>query len=151
MGLLLGLDPLVAQAFGARRLDECHRWLVHGVWLGVLVVAADARGRCSGMNATLPSWGCRPDVLVLARPYFGDRSTWSLPPLLCYVAFRRYLQAMSIVRPVMFALVAANMINAVVNWVLIYGHFGAPALGVRGLGLRDAGGADRHGGLCCWS
>jgi MATE family multidrug resistance protein len=31
MGLLLGLDPLVAQAFGAGRLDECHRWLVDGV------------------------------------------------------------------------------------------------------------------------
>ena len=37
MGLLLGLDPLVAQAFGARRLDECHRWLVHGVWLSLLI------------------------------------------------------------------------------------------------------------------
>src|SRR4051794_17681979 len=33
MGLLLGLDPLVAQAFGARRIDECHRWLIAGVWL----------------------------------------------------------------------------------------------------------------------
>src|SRR5215831_9466431 len=37
MGVLLGLDPLVAQAFGARRLDECHRWLVDGVWLGLFV------------------------------------------------------------------------------------------------------------------
>src|SRR5690349_4607547 len=37
MGLLLGLDPLVAHAFGARRLDECHRWLVDGVWLAALI------------------------------------------------------------------------------------------------------------------
>src|SRR3954469_6645760 len=37
MGLLLGLDPLVAQAFGAGRIDECHRWLVDGVWLGLMV------------------------------------------------------------------------------------------------------------------
>src|SRR4051812_12290232 len=37
IGLLLGLDPLVSQAFGARRLDECHRWLVDGVWLSALV------------------------------------------------------------------------------------------------------------------
>src|SRR5262249_27912038 len=37
MGLLLGLDPLVAQAFGARRIDECHRWLVDGLWLSVFV------------------------------------------------------------------------------------------------------------------
>ena len=37
MGVLLGLDPLVAQAFGAGRLADCHRWLVDGVWLGVFV------------------------------------------------------------------------------------------------------------------
>src|SRR5687767_16011598 len=36
MGLLLGLDPLVAQAFGASRIDECHEWLVAGVWLAIL-------------------------------------------------------------------------------------------------------------------
>ena len=37
MGLLLGLDPLVAQAFGARRTTECERWLKHGLLLAVLV------------------------------------------------------------------------------------------------------------------
>src|SRR5512145_3012759 len=35
MGLLLGLDTLVSQSFGARRLDDCHRWLVHGVVLAL--------------------------------------------------------------------------------------------------------------------
>ena len=37
MGLLLGLDTLVSQAYGARRLDECHRWLFHGLALAVLI------------------------------------------------------------------------------------------------------------------
>ena len=32
MGMLLGLDTLVSQSFGAGRLDECHRWLLHGVY-----------------------------------------------------------------------------------------------------------------------
>src|SRR6476659_7702827 len=39
MGLLLGLDPLVAQAYGAARLDECHRWLIDGVWLCVIITS----------------------------------------------------------------------------------------------------------------
>ena len=39
MGLLLGLDPLVAAAFGARRVDECHNWLVAGVWLALALLA----------------------------------------------------------------------------------------------------------------
>jgi MATE family multidrug resistance protein len=130
MGLLLGLDPLVAQAFGARRLDECHRWLIDGVWLGVLA-SPPMMGVVFAMNASLPRWGLPPEVLALARPYLSILM-WSLPPLLLYVAFRRYLQAMNLVRPVMFALVAANLVNAAANWVLIYGHLGAPAMGVPG-------------------
>jgi multidrug resistance protein, MATE family len=130
MGLLLGLDPLVAQAFGARRLDECHRWLVDGVWLSVLVMPPMI-ALLFGINATLDRWGLPPGVLVLARPTLSIL-TWTLVPLLFYVAFRRYLQAMNLVRPVMFALVAANIVNAAANWILIHGHFGVPAMGVRG-------------------
>src|SRR3954466_6359662 len=133
MGLLLGLDPLVAQAFGARRLDECHRWLVDGVWLG-LIVTLPMAAIVLGMNATLHLGGLPPEVVVLARPYLAIL-TWSLPPLLLYVAFRRYLQAMNLVRPVMIALVTANIVNAAANWVLIFGHLGAPAMGVRGSAL----------------
>src|SRR3990172_8377013 len=40
IGLLLGLDTLVSQAFGARRIDECHRWLHHGVALALLLAPA---------------------------------------------------------------------------------------------------------------
>ena len=130
MGLLLGLDPLVAQSFGARRIDECHHWLVAGVWLALLA-SLPIMGTVYGLNATLPMWGLPPGVLALAQPYLTVL-TWSLPPLLFYVAFRRYLQAMNVVRPVTITLIAANVVNAAANWILIFGNFGAPALGVRG-------------------
>jgi len=130
MGLLLGLDPLVAQAFGAGRVDECHRWLVDGIWLGVFV-SVPTVALLYGMDATLDWWGLPAQVVVLVRPYLGVLN-WSLPPLLLYVAFRRYLQAMNLVRPIVIALVSANLVNAFFNWILIFGHFGAPALGVRG-------------------
>ena len=130
MGLLLGLDPLVAQAFGARRLDECHRWLLDGVWLCALITLPVV-GALLGLSASLRFWGLPPGVLQLTRPYLLIL-TWSLPPLLLYAAFRRYLQAIGVVRPVMVALIVANVVNAVANWVLIYGRLGAPALGVRG-------------------
>jgi MATE family multidrug resistance protein len=53
-------------------------------------------------------------------------------PLLLYATFRRYLQGLHIVRPVMVALVTANLVNALGNWMLIWGHFGVPALGING-------------------
>ncbi|HVQ12827.1 MAG TPA: MATE family efflux transporter, partial [Vicinamibacterales bacterium] len=49
-----------------------------------------------------------------------------------YAALRRYLQGRHIVRPVMAALISANLVNAAANWVLIYGNLGMPALGVAG-------------------
>ncbi len=130
MGLLLGLDPLVAQAYGASRLDECHRWLIDGVWLCVIITGPVIAGLFA-LSASLGAWGLPAEVLRLTRPYL-DILTWSLPPLLLYVAFRRYLQGLGIVRPVMVALIVANLVNALANWMLIYGHLGAPAMGVRG-------------------
>ena len=49
-----------------------------------------------------------------------------------YSAFRRYLQGMGVVQPIMIALVLANIVNVVFNWILIFGNLGAPAMGVRG-------------------
>ena len=130
MGLFLGLDTLVSHAYGAGRVDDCHRWLVHGTLLS-LVVSVPITLLLLGLSSLLGRWGLDPAVYRLSRPYL-DILVWSVGPLLLYATFRRYLQGMGVVRPVMIALVAANVTNAIVNWILIYGKFGAPAMGVRG-------------------
>jgi MATE family multidrug resistance protein len=130
MGLLLGLDTLVAQAFGARRPEECRRWLVHGVYLSLLLVAPLA-ALSQLVISSLELWRLDPAVFTLARPYLQVVS-WSLLPLLAYTTFRRYLQATNFVAPVTFALVSANLINLAGDWALIFGHLGAPALGTVG-------------------
>jgi len=130
IGLLLGLDTLVSQAFGARRVDECHRWLYHGLALACLLAPIMVLLAWIGIR-TLSVWGFDPAVARLLKPYLTIL-IWSALPLLLYAALRRYLQAMNVVRPVMFALVSANLVNAAINWVLVYGNLGAPALGVSG-------------------
>jgi MATE family multidrug resistance protein len=130
MGLLLGIDTLVSQAFGAGDIDECHRWLVHGIVLAV-VLSIPITALLLWIATGLDSWGIAPSVLILTKPYLVIVA-WSVPPLLLYAAFRRYLQGMGVVRPIMLALLAANVVNVIVNWVLIYGNLGAPALGVAG-------------------
>jgi MATE family multidrug resistance protein len=130
MGLLLGLDTLVSQAYGAGRTEECDRWLVHGLVLGASI-AVPLTGIVLGGVALMHRAGLHPDVERLTVPYLRA-VTWSLLPLLCYAALRRYLQGMGLVRPVTFALVSANLVNVVANWALIYGRLGLPALGVAG-------------------
>ena len=130
MGLMLGLDAFVSQAHGAGDERECLEWLHQGVWLAccatpIVMVLAWL------MYGTLDRWGLHPDTRRLVGPYLRVISTGALP-LLLYAAFRRYLQGMHVVRPIMIALVTANAINAVANWILIYGNLGMPALGVAG-------------------
>ena len=130
MGLLLGLDALVSQAFGAGRLDECHAWLVHGVVLA-LALAIPTTVLLYGLSAALPYSGLHPAILRLAPPYLNV-VVWSTAPLLLYFAFRRFLQGIGVVAPIMITLIAANVLNVAVNWLLIFGNLGAPALGVNG-------------------
>jgi multidrug resistance protein, MATE family len=130
MGMLLGLDPLVSQSFGARRLDECRSWLLHGIYLALILAVPTTFG-VFALVASLDSWHMHADVLRLTRPYL-EAVVWSMPPLLIYFALRRYLQSVSVVRPIMLTLIGANLLNVAVNWTLIYGRLGAPALGVAG-------------------
>jgi MATE family multidrug resistance protein len=137
MGVLLGLDTLVSHAFGAGRLLDCHRWLLHGCVL-VGVVSLPLTWMLWLVAGWLDAWGLDPRVLEPTRSYLGA-VTWSVVPLLLYTAFRRYLQGMGVVRPIMMALLTANVANVILNWMLIFGNLGAPALGVTGAAWATVG------------
>ncbi len=132
MGLLLGLDTLVSNAFGAGNLEDCNRSLLSGVYVS-LFLAPILMGFIWLCVPVLHSFGIHPAVLRQAIPYLRAIN-WSTFPLLLYFAFRRYLQGMNLVKPVMFAVISANLVNAFGNWILIYGHLGAPAMGAEGSG-----------------
>ena len=132
LGMLLGLDYLVANAFGAGRMADAHRALVDGIMLA-LVLATLLMTLLHLALPLLPATGIQPAVLADGIPYLRA-TTWSLMPLLLFTALRRYLQALGLVRPIMMTVVTANVVNAVACWLLVYGRLGAPALGPTGAG-----------------
>ncbi|MCU1286411.1 MAG: mdtK [Acidobacteriales bacterium] len=131
-GILLGLDTLVSQSFGRGDIEDCHHSLINSVYL-VLVMTPILMGLVWFGIPLLPRFGVNPAVLALTTPFL-KAVLWSTFPLLLYFAFRRYMQGMNLVKPIMFVLVSANLVNLAGNWVLIYGHWGFPALGVAGSG-----------------
>jgi len=135
-GLLLGLDTLVAQAFGAGKREDCHRSLINGVYLSVALTPLLAAPIWL-MPQFLRAIQVDPAVAAETIPYSNALAV-GLFPLLLYFAVRRCLQAMNMVRPVAFALVTANIVNAVGNWVLIYGQWGFRAMGTVGSGWSTA-------------
>ena len=132
IGLLLGMDTLVAQSFGARDPRDCRRTLIAGSWLGLLL----ATPLMLLIRASIPmlsAAGANPRVMHHCAPYM-QALLWSIPAMVAFTALRRYLQAVDIVKPVTFALVSANLVNLLGDWVLMYGHWGAPRMGLAGSG-----------------
>jgi len=131
-GLLLGMDTFVAHAYGREDLDDARHSLVNGLFLAfaltpILMLAV------SFWPALMQRFGISPELVEPMRPYLRALN-WGSLPLLAYFAQRRYLQAVNVAHPIMFALISANVVNAFGNWVLIYGHLGFRAMGITGSG-----------------
>jgi len=131
-GLLLGMDTFVAHAFGREDLDDARHSLANGFFLAfaltpVLMLAV------SFWPALMQRFGISLELVEPMRPYLRALN-WGTLPLLAYFALRRYLQAVNVAHPIMFALISANIVNAFGNWVLIYGHLGFRAMGITGAG-----------------
>ncbi len=131
-GLMLGLDTLVSHSYGAGDVEDCHRSLVNGVYLS-LGLAPVLMGIVWLWEPILHRVNIDPSVMSQAIPYLRTLN-WSTLPLLLYFVFRRYLQGINLVRPVMFALVSANLVNLVGNWSFVFGHLGVHAMGTVGSG-----------------
>jgi MATE family multidrug resistance protein len=133
VGLFAGLDTLVSHAFGAGDHAEARRALGSG--LAIALVASPLAIAVILTSVPLLS------VLGVVTAVRDDAAAftyilvWSLPLLLIYTCFRRYLQGIHCVRPIAVAVISSNLVNVLGNWMLIYGHWGAPALGVRGSAL----------------
>lgn len=129
-GLLLSMDPLVAKSFGAGDLEDCHHTLHQGIFLSV-VLTIPLMALAYALPSLLFRLHVNPATAVASGPFIRILS-WGTLPLLLYACLRRYLQAIKLVRPVMFALVSANLVNWLGNWALIYGHLGFQAHGIAG-------------------
>jgi MATE family multidrug resistance protein len=131
-GLMLGLDTLVSQAYGAGKIADCHRSLLNAIYMYLplaplmmlLVWAAGAR---------LANFGVNREIMPAINGYL-HAVAWGTLPLLIYFASRRYLQGMGLAKPVTFALVTANLVHVAANYALIYGNWGAPQMGATGAG-----------------
>ena len=136
MGVIFGLDPIVSQAHGSGDGDRAGLALQRGlvVALGMSIPLA---ALWTQSEAVLILAGQDPELARMAQEY-----TWvqipSLPFFLCYMALRSYLQGRELVRPAMWVVLIANLFNALFNWVLIFGNWGAPEMGLLGAGIATA-------------
>lgn len=136
LGLLMGLDPIAAQAHGAGDRQRLQEALRDGLYLALLVCLPLAL--VWGLTGpALLLFDSAPELVPTAASYVHVQIP-SLPFMMVYFVLKQYLLAQGIVKPVMWIALGSNLFNACANWVLIFGHFGMPALGATGAGLATA-------------
>ena len=132
-GVLLALDPLINQAAGAGNRPAVVRAFQRALLLSmILAIPISLFHLLAG--PILTAFRQPPDVIPLADAY----ARWLVPSVLPFLAFgvlRGTMQAFHRLRPVVITIIVANVANAALNWIFIYGHLGAPALGVPGSAL----------------
>ena len=142
VGLLISLDPLVAQARGAGDRLEPRRLMWQGVWLSV-AVGIPLGVLCIVACLALAPLGIEPASAAKTTAYMASRLP-GIVPMLTFVGLRCYLQASNITRPLVVAIAVANLVNLPLSWLLVMGdpglaRLGLPALGVPTLGAVGAG------------
>jgi MATE family multidrug resistance protein len=135
-GILTAVAPLAAHAIGAadsgRAGQIARQGLVLAALLAVPVVAI-----LLVANRLLVTLGYEP-ALALEIGRFLDAIAWGAPGFLGSAVLRSFLVAASHSRTVMVVLILGIPMNAGLNWILIFGHLGAPALGIAGSGCATA-------------
>jgi len=130
LGTLMALDPVIAHAVGAGDREGIARGVQRGLLLAAMLFLPTALLLWPA-PAVLAWLGQPADVAPIAGAY----ARISIPGTLGMFAFtvlRQSLQALHRVRPILIVTLLANLINAFLNWVLIFGHLGAPPMGTIG-------------------
>ncbi len=132
-GLIAAIQILTSQAFGARQPREAGEALRHG-----LLIAA-----VSGLLTAVVLVAIGPHLNVLGQP--GDvvaacqrylqYIAWSMIPALISHATKQFSESLNNPWPPMLIIYASVVLNVFLNWIFIYGHLGAPAMGLDGAGL----------------
>jgi MATE family, multidrug efflux pump len=130
MGVLMGLDPVVAQAIGAGERIAVARNAQRGLLLIVGLTGLSTVALLP-VHPLVAMLGQPPEVVPLVAGYAYVAIGGFLPFYVSVLA-RVLLQATGNIRPMVWAMVAANVLNLALNWVFVFGHLGIPALGAIG-------------------
>ncbi len=136
MGLLIALDPLVSQAFGAGDRDAIEVAIQRGLVLSVAIaVAASVLLAVAEPVFVLLN---QPEEVVPVAAAYARTQIPGMLPFYGFIVFRQVLQAVGRVAPVVWTILLANVLNAFLNWILIFGNLGLPELGAVGSGWATA-------------
>lgn len=132
-GVVMGVSPLIAEAFGAGQKTRIEQVARQGLWLALLV-SLPLMIFTGHLDTWLSHSGQTETTVQLVNTYL-DIMLWGLFPAVGFAALRATVSALSQARPVMVIVVTGTAFNIIWNYILGFGKFGFPQLGLAGLAL----------------
>lgn len=130
IGFSTAITPLIAEADSSDNLQQARSAYKHGLFLcttlGILLFLMVYFSKPLMYLMNQPE-----EVVALAIPYL-DLVAFSLIPLVIFQAIKQFSDGMSMTKYPMYATILANIVNVALNYVLIFGKFGFPELGIVG-------------------
>ena len=147
MGALMGITPLVGHVHGrlekllkegttdeeiAHKHEQITSYLTNGLIFAALmsVFSLVLLAPCIGF---LDAFGQEPEVVACARPYY-ILIVLSIVPFLLFTFSKQFLEGLGNTTVAMLITIGCNLLNILLNWVFIYGHWGFQAMGAEGAG-----------------
>lgn len=130
IGVSYAITPLVASADGAHDDRSVTEAVRHGCIINIVnasvLIAVVVAGKNLLYHINQPD-----EVVTLAIPFL-EVITWSLLPIMIFQTFKQFTEGLSNTRIALIVMIGANVVNIILNYTLIYGHLGFPAMGLQG-------------------
>ena len=137
LGLLMAISPIAARHFGAGNRELIGRYTRQGIYLGLCLGAALILVAQLVVAPLLAVIGIDPEFRDMTVSYVSA-IMFGAPGIFIFLALRFTTEGIGHTRPIMFTSLLALVCNVFLNYVLMFGKFGAPALGVVGCGAASA-------------
>jgi len=132
-GIAFALPTLISEADGAGETKKISQYFKHSLIINTAIGVISCALLLFGLPL-LEHLGQDPEVVKLAKTYIV-MSAIGMIPMMIFITFRGYSDGMSETKPPMIAMLLGNVLNVWLNYLLIFGKFGFPALGVEGAAL----------------
>ena len=133
IGFSTAITPLVAEADGENNIEKGKEAFNHGLFL-CTILGLVLFLMILAIKPLMYRMGQPEEVVKLAMPYL-DLAAFSLIPLIMFQAFKQFTDGLSQTKYAMWATILANVINVILNYLLIFGKFGFPELGIVGAAI----------------
>ena len=132
IGISYAVTPLVAISIGAGRSEDCEMVFKQSIIVNII----------SGIVLLVITYFCSNLFQYLNQPVqvynlavsYSKILGYSILPIMIFQTYKQFIEGLSITRPAMFITIIANLINAIMNWILVYGHYGFPRFELNGSG-----------------